>query len=279
MKETQDVSQNILLIGQAGIGKSSIAKMIPEYILECQYLYVNASDENGIDTIRNKVTRFAQTASFDGKRKVVILDEACGLSNASQDALRNGMEEYNKHCIFILTANYGEKIHSPIKSRCKSFNISYGQKEYVKHILTILKKEEAQVKGNVIEFIKPFFPDFRKCLNELQGQFILGDGHIDISDIKQANTSFVEQLWDKVTSKTDINEILEFMIENEDEFQGSYDVLTSRLFYYVCSLKNLNPNDKSFAVKTLGEGLEKIPDSLNGDISLSWRLVAISERF
>ena len=130
-RERVDIEGNILLVGNAGIGKTTLAKLIPKHILGCQHIYINASDENGIDTIRTKVSRFVQTMSIDGKKKVVVLDEADGLSNASQQALRNLMEENLDTSIFVLTANYDSKLMDPIKSRCEIFNIEYTVNEYI----------------------------------------------------------------------------------------------------------------------------------------------------
>ena len=108
--QTENEIPNLLFAGCQGVGKTTLAKILVNDVLECQYLYINASDENGIDTIRSKVTQFAQTRSLDGKIKVIILDECDGLSQDAQRALRNTMEEYAEITRFILTANYSHRI-------------------------------------------------------------------------------------------------------------------------------------------------------------------------
>ena len=102
---------NLLFVGTPGLGKTTLARILVNDILECQYLYINASDENGIDTIRSKVVGFSQTKSLDGKHKVVILDEADGITIDGQRALRNTMEEYSSMTRWV-TATPGIILHT-----------------------------------------------------------------------------------------------------------------------------------------------------------------------
>ena len=154
---------NVLFVGKPGIGKTSLAKIIVKDILKCQYLYINASDENGIDTIRTKVLNFAQTKSLFGQIKVIILDECDGLSIDAQKALRNSIEEYHELTRFILTANYKHKIIPALQSRCQIFDINYDKNEYLTKLISIVKAEEVKInKEQFTTITNSSYPDFRK---------------------------------------------------------------------------------------------------------------------
>ena len=129
---------HLLLYGKAGTGKTTLAKILVNNI-ECDYLYINASDENSVDTVRNKVRGFASTMGFKDY-KIIILDECDYITPNAQAALRNLMETFSKHCRFILTCNFVERIIDPIQSRCQSFQvIPPSKKEVALHIHNILK--------------------------------------------------------------------------------------------------------------------------------------------
>jgi len=174
----KDEIPNLLFVGTPGIGKTTIAKIIVQDILKCQYLYINASDENGIDTIRSKVSGFSQTKSIDGALKVVILDEADGITIDGQRALRNTMEEYSAFTRFILTANYKHKIIPAIQSRTQYFDLSPDIHSVVNRVLLILKKEKITIPSteqvNLVRIIKDNFPDIRKIINTIQKYSISG---------------------------------------------------------------------------------------------------------
>ena len=251
-RDVDNLTQNILLVGNSGIGKSTLAKIIVNDILECEYIYINASDENGIDTIRNKVTNFITTMSIDGSLKVVILDEMDGQSVQAQQALRNLMEEYIDTGFFILTANFNHKIIEPLRSRCTSFHLTYDYKDYIKHIGIILKKEGISVDADIVNHIRDFYPDFRKCLNDLQ-KLKSNDGAVKNKNIKLEK--FVDELVDSITSKR-IHPLRKFIIQNEPEFGSDYIDLARGLYNKICGM-DLNDSLKAKILIHLNKAMDQ----------------------
>jgi replication factor C small subunit len=173
---------HLIFAGSAGTGKTTLAKLIVKNI-QCDYLYINASDENGIDTIRERVKGFASTASFQ-PLKVVILDEADFLTQPAQAALRNLIEEYSAYTRFILTCNYVERLIEPLQSRCELHMLKPPTKGAVaKHICTnVLDVEGVTYEmSDIAQIVNLFYPDVRSIIKTLQQN--CKDGKLTITTI------------------------------------------------------------------------------------------------
>jgi replication factor C small subunit len=162
---------HLLFSGSPGVGKTTLAKILIQAIGINEYdiLEINASRENNIDTIRNKITGFVQTMPF-GELKVVLLDEADYLSPNAQAALRGVMEEYSQTARFILTCNYPHKIIPALHSRCQGFHIEkVDHTEFTARAATVLVTEGVEFDIDTLDsYVKATYPDLRKCLNLLQ---------------------------------------------------------------------------------------------------------------
>ena len=171
--ESEDVP-HLLLFGRAGTGKTTLAKLIVKSI-ECDYMIINASDENNVDTVRNKVKNFASSQGFK-KYMIIILDEFDYMTPNAQAILRNLMETFSKHCRFILTCNYVEKIIDPIQSRCQTFQIvPPSKKEVAVQLDKILKSENVKYDvKDLVPIIDSSYPDIRKIINTCQLNSVKG---------------------------------------------------------------------------------------------------------
>ena len=217
--------QNLLFHGVAGTGKTTLAKLIAKN-LNCDLLYINASDERGIDTIREKIIPFASSMSFNDV-KIVILDEADYITPQAQATLRNTIESCSKTTRFILTCNYLERIISPLQSRCQTFEIiPPSKKEVQSHIMGVMKKEGIYSMRNHSMVIDTHYPDIRKIINTLQGSIVNGELKIDDTSLK--NTQLGGLIVDALIRKAKLSEIRQIIAESgsrefDDLFKYIYD--------------------------------------------------------
>jgi DNA polymerase III delta prime subunit len=224
---------NLLLAGGAGVGKTTIAKAMCNEI-GCDYMIINGSDENGVDTIRVKIKNYASSVSLSGGRKVIILDEADYLTPNAQAILRNAIEEFAANCSFIFTCNYKNKIIDPLHSRCAviEFNLKNGEKAqmasaFFKRITHILNTEKVEFDEKVIaEVVKKHFPDFRRVINELQRYSKLGK--IDVGILSQIGDISISQIVKHLKEK-DFTSVRKWAastdIDNTTFFRKLYDAL------------------------------------------------------
>ena len=223
--------QNLLFYGVAGTGKTTLAKLITKN-LNCDLLYINASDERGIDTIRDKIIPFASSMSFNDV-KIVILDEADYITPQAQATLRNTIESCSKTTRFILTCNYLERIISPLQSRCQTFEITPPSKQEVNNkCQDILTKEKILFYDNNIgDVINTHYPDIRKIINTLQGSVV--EGQIKIDDTSLKNTQLGDKIVEALSKKSKLYIIRQILANSgAREFDGLFKILYDNVSKY-----------------------------------------------
>ena len=203
---------HLLLYGRAGTGKTTLAKLIVKNI-ECDYLYINASDENSVDTVRNKVRQFASTIGFKDM-KVIILDECDYITPNAQAALRNLMETFSKHCRFILTCNFVERIIDPLQSRCQVFEIiPPSKKDVALHLTKVMDKEKTTYDNEDLKvLIDSSYPDVRKIINATQRSVVdnkvVMDRQSTIQNDYKLKVLDILKTQDKKTAFTNLRQLL-----------------------------------------------------------------------
>jgi DNA polymerase III delta prime subunit len=244
---SQNDIQNYLFYGPAGTGKTTLAKLIVNN-LNCDSLYINASDERGIETIRDKVSGFASVASIK-PLKVVILDESDFLTIQAQASLRNVIETFSRTTRFILTCNFVERIIDPIQSRCQTFKIvPPTKKEVAVHIAGICDKENIGYEIPAIgQLVNKYYPDIRKMLNTVQASTV--DGHLQLDDSLLVSSSYMNSVLDELKNNNyknirqiiadsgvdDYEELFRFLYDNSSEYmpgkEGTAAILINEHLY------------------------------------------------
>ena len=218
---------HLLLFGRAGTGKTTLAKLLINNI-DCDYLYINASDENSVDVVREKVKNFASTLGFKDM-KVIILDECDYITPNAQAALRNLMETFSKNCRFILTCNYVERIIDPIQSRCQSFQIvPPDRKQVAQHLANILTNESVEYDiKDIATIVNGGYPDIRRVINGAQRQVVNGKLVIDENTITQNDYKLqVLEILKKQDKKSSFQSIRQLLADSKvTDFSDLYKLM------------------------------------------------------
>jgi DNA polymerase III delta prime subunit len=226
---------HLLLYGKAGTGKTTLAKLIVNSV-DCDYMIINASDENNVDTVRNKVKNFASTIGFR-QSKIIILDEFDYMTPNAQAILRNLMETFSKHCRFILTCNYVEKVIEPIQSRCQTFQIvPPTKKDVAVQISKILQSEGVKFEiKDLVPIIDSAYPDIRKIINTCQLNSIKGELKLDVQNLLENDykTKIIDILKSKDDKRNKYMKLRQTLIDSRaTDFTELYTLLYDKVEEY-----------------------------------------------
>jgi len=228
-----------LFCGGAGVGKTTVAKALCNEV-DAEFMFINGSEESGIDVLRTKIKNFASSISLEGRTKIVILDEADYLNaNSTQPALRAFIEEFSNNCRFIFTCNYKHRIIEPLHSRCAVIDFKIENKDkpkiasqIFKRVCSILKAENVEYDDKVVaELVNKHFPDFRRIINELQRYSV--SGKIDTGILVNLNDESYGDLIANLKARN-YNDVRKWVGKNSDIdstelFRTLYDTAVEKM--------------------------------------------------
>lgn len=232
---------HLFFYGKPGSGKSTLAKILAKSI-DCDYIYVNATDKRSMDSIREEILPFVSVMSFKSAPKIVILDEATHILQASQVLLLNMIETYSLNTRFILTGNYPERLIEPLRSRLEDYNLKPPSKKVVaRHLNTILEAENIDFDiREVAPIINAFYPDIRRIINNVQ-KHIIDDKFVPpttISNNADIENQIIEELTKK--SKNAFSQIRQLIAEGEiTDFDSMYKKLYDESSKYALGVEGI----------------------------------------
>ena len=262
---------HLLLYGKAGTGKTTLARLIVKSI-ECDYMIINASDENGVDTIREKIKNFSSSMGFK-PFKVLILDEADYLTANGQAALRNVMETFSGHCRFILTCNFVDKIIAPIQSRCQTFQIVPPTKKDVAiQVSKILKEESVEFDPkDLVPIIDSAYPDIRKIINTCQSNSFKGKLKVDTQNLLENDykIKIIDILKSNDDKRNKYMKLRQAIIDSKaNDFTELYSMLYDKVDEYAA-------DNTSGVILLLGDGIAKSAVAIDKEIIAASTLIQI----
>jgi replication factor C small subunit len=268
--ENEDVP-HLLFFGKAGTGKTTLAKLIVSSI-ECDFMMINASDENNVETVRNKVKNFASSMGFK-KYKIIILDEFDYMTPQAQAILRNLMETFSRHCRFILTCNYIEKIIEPIQSRCQTFQITPPTKKDVAiQMSKILKSESVEFDPkDLVPIIDSSYPDIRKIINTCQLNSLKGKLQVDVQNLLENDYKLkvLEVLKSNDDKRNKYMKIRQTVLDSKaTDFSDLYTLLYDKVDDYA-------GENTANVILVLGDGVAKSAVAIDKEIIAAATLIQI----
>lgn len=267
---------HFLFYGKQGMGKTSLAKIIAKEI-EADYIYINASDTRGIDTVRDEIKNFVQLMPSNGKMQIVILDEFDGFTPDAMRALRNILEEYSETNRFIFTCNDISRVIDPIRSRVQEINISdLPIKKCVERCVFILKNQKIELSAKnkeiITQKVKNYYPDLRKIVHELQTSLNL---ELNINEGIETIDNLSKKLFENLKSHTFL-EIRKYIIENEKNFDGNYYSLLKKICE-VIFYSDLDPDKVKKCFLEISDALYKSKNCSDPEINFSSCIAKIQD--